>query len=257
MALHIDMKAHRIVVTGAAGGVGRAVAALLAEAGASVLLTDRPGSHVESVAQEIGASAAPAAVFHGVELDLASSDIGTRLFEASLDTIGGLNGVVNAGAVLRRSAFLDVTPEQLDESLNVNIRSMFLICQVTARHMAAMGTGSFVNFTSPAAFTGGKVGAVHYATAKAGVIALTRGMATEFGRKGLRANVLCPGTTDTPMIRETLTPQQIETHVASVPMGRMARPNEIARGVVFLLSDFASFVNGAVLTVDGGGGLRP
>jgi NAD(P)-dependent dehydrogenase (short-subunit alcohol dehydrogenase family) len=176
---------------------------------------------------------------------------------AARDMLGGLCGMVNAGAVLRRAALLDVTAEQLDESLNVNIRSMFLICQAAARPMLAAGAGSFVNFASPSAFTGGKVGAVHYALAKGGVIALTRGLATQFGPMGLRANVLCPGTTDTAMIRDTLAPEQVEAHAAAIPMGRLAKPVEIANGVAFLLSDLASFVNGAVLTIDGGGSLRP
>jgi len=257
MALSIDMQGRKIVVTGAAGGVGTAVTELLVRAGASVLLTDRPGSSVEGLAGAVGGSVEGAGKSCAVELDLADPDIGTRLIEAARHRLGGLDGVVNAGAVLRRTAFLDVTGAQLDESLSVNIRSMFLICQAAARVMAGQGHGSFVNFTSPSAFTGGRVGAVHYATAKAGVVALTRGLATEFGRQGLRANVLCPGTTDTPMIRGTLTPEQVAAQVSVVPMGRLARPEEIAHGVVFLLSDFASFVNGAVLTVDGGGGLRP
>lgn len=249
------MQGRKVVVTGAAGGVGAAVARLLAQAGAELFLTDRPGSGIERVAGEIGD--AGRVLPHRRELDLGERDIGARLVGAAGAAMGGLDGVVNAGAVLRRAAFLDVTGEQIDESLAVNIRSMILICQAAARVMVAAGQGAFVNFTSPSAFTGGKVGAVHYATAKAGVVALTRGLATEFGRQGLRANVLCPGTTDTAMIRDTLTPEQIDSHVAAVPMGRLARPEEIAQGAVFLLSDLASFVNGAVLTVDGGGSLRP
>jgi NAD(P)-dependent dehydrogenase (short-subunit alcohol dehydrogenase family) len=257
MALSIDMQGRKVVVTGAAGGVGAAVSELLVRAGASVLLTDRPRSAVAALAQSLGGGVDGGRRIAAAELDLGDPDIGPRLVDAAQQGRGGIDSVVNAGAVLRRAAFLDVTGAQLDESLSVNIRSMFLICQAAARVMANQGHGSFVNFTSPSAFTGGKVGAVHYATAKAGVVALTRGLATEFGRQGLRANVLCPGTTDTPMIRDTLTPEQVAMHVAAVPMGRLARPEEIAHGVIFLLSDFASFVNGAVLTVDGGGGLRP
>jgi NAD(P)-dependent dehydrogenase (short-subunit alcohol dehydrogenase family) len=257
MTLSIDMRGRKVVVTGAAGGVGTAVAVLLARAGASVLLTDRPGSTVEERADDVSRATEAVGKICAAELDLADADIGPRLVDEAQQGLGGLDGVVNAGAVLRRAAFLDVTGAQLDESLAVNIRSMFLICQAAAPVMVGQGHGSFVNFTSPSAFTGGKVGAVHYATAKAGVVALTRGLATEFGRQGVRANVLCPGSTDTPMIRGSLTPEQVDAHIAAVPMGRLARPEEIAHGVVFLLSDFASFVNGAVLTIDGGGGLRP
>lgn len=244
-------------MTGAAGGVGEAVASLIADAGGSVLLTDRPGSSVGDAAAKLAGSERAGARFAGVELDLAEADIGGRVIEAAHDLLGGLDGVVNAGAVLRRASFLDVTAEQLQESINVNLRSMFLICQAAAPIMVTGGHGSFVNFTSPSAFTGGKVGSVHYAMAKAGVIALTRGLASEFGARGLRSNVLCPGTTDTPMISDTLTEDQIATHVSAVPMRRLARPEEVANGAIFLLSELASFVNGAVLTIDGGGSFRP
>lgn len=257
MSLQIDMALRKIVVTGAAGGVGAAVASLLADAGASVLLTDRPDSGIQEAAAALKPAEGASATFRGVELDLADANVGHRMIEAAIDLLGGLDGVVNAGAVLRRVPFLQVTAEQLEESMNVNLRSMFLICQAAARTMAQNGRGEFVNFASPSAFTGGKVGAVHYATAKAGVIALTRGLASEFGSQGLRANVLCPGTTDTQMIRGTLTDAQIASHLSGVPMGRLARPEEVASSAVFLLSDLASFVNGAVLTVDGGGSLRP
>ncbi|WEX12250.1 MULTISPECIES: SDR family NAD(P)-dependent oxidoreductase [Phyllobacteriaceae] len=258
MTVQIDLKDKVVVVTGAAGGIGRAICARLAAAGASLLLTDLDQSGLERAAASLaGVPETQKASVGSHAADLGDPKVGHTLVEATLARFGRVDAVVNAGAVLRRTEFLDVEDAVLSESLNVNLASIFRICQAAVPVMLKAGTGAFVNFTSPSAFTGGRVGAVHYGAAKAGVITLTRGLAVQFGSEGIRANVLCPGTTATPMIIGALSDEQLGTHLRGVPMGRLAEPVEIANGVLFLLSDLASFVNGAVLTVDGGASLRP
>lgn len=165
--------------------------------------------------------------------------------------------MVNAAAVLRRKPTLEVDLACFEESLAVNLTSIFRICQQVIPAMVDAGSGSIINFASPSAFTGGRVGAMHYGAAKAGVITVSRGLAVQFAKAGVRTNVLCPGTTDTDMIRGTLSQEQIDAHLSVMPTGRLAQPEEIANAVLFLASDLASFVNGCVLTVDGGLSLRP
>ena len=257
MSVEINLSSNAIVVTGAAGGIGRAICARLAQAGASLLLSDIDPTGLEHLRAELALDACHDQQFAVTPADLSEPTVGEMLVANTLSKFGRIDAVVNAAAVIRRTSFLDVDERKLRESLDVNLASMFRICQAAVPPMVEAGGGTLVNFASPSAFNGGRIGALHYGMAKAGVITLTRGLCSEYGSSGIRSNVLCPGTTGTAMIVGALTDEQLEEHLKSVPMGRLADPGEIANAVLFLVSDLASFVNGCVLTVDGGASLRP
>lgn len=253
MAVEICLAGKVAVVTGAHGGVGASVADVLARAGASLMISDQDPARLERVGSQLSNPERHATF---------GADIGTvsgcrALIAEAINRFGRVDILVNAAAVLRRLPLAAVTPEVFQQTIDVNLRSILILCQEVLPAMERQGQGVIVNFISPSAFTGGQVNATHYAASKAGVVALSRGLARQYGPKGIRTNILCPGTTDTPMIRDTLSPEEIEAVVAGIPMNRLAAPREIANGVLMLSSDLASFVNGAVLTIDGGASLRP
>jgi 3-oxoacyl-[acyl-carrier protein] reductase len=253
MTREISLAGRVAVVTGAAGGVGSEVCVALAGAGAAIVLSDMDAGRLEAVRARL-----PAPESHLVHAaNLGEPEACRGLVSAALARYGRIDVLANVAAVLHRIPFLKLTEADYQTAMDVNLRSQFLLCQGVVPHMAERGQGAIINFASPSAFTGGRFDAVHYAASKAGTIALSRGLAQQFGGQGVRTNVLCPGTTDTPMIRDTLSAEQVAAHIKGVPMGRIAKPSEIANGVLFLASDLASFVNGTVLTIDGGASLRP
>jgi 3-oxoacyl-[acyl-carrier protein] reductase len=253
MTKEISLAGRVAVVTGAAGGVGSEVCAALSGAGAAIVLSDMDTGRLEKV--RAGLPDPGSHLVHAA--NLAEPEACRGLVAAALARYGRIDILANVAAVLHRIPFLKLTEADYQTAMDVNLRSQFLLCQGVVPHMAERGQGAIINFTSPSAFTGGRFDAVHYGASKAGTIALSRGLAQQFGGQGVRTNVLCPGTTDTPMIRGTLSPEQVTAHVKGVPMGRLAKPSEIANGVLFLASDLASFVNGTVLTIDGGASMRP
>jgi NAD(P)-dependent dehydrogenase (short-subunit alcohol dehydrogenase family) len=228
------------IVTGAASGMGAATARLLTEGGATVLGLD--------LARD------PAVALNGDVSDPAFCD-------AAVATAVGLHGrldiVVNAAGVIVRADAPATDDDAWYRQMRVNVDGTFFLCRAAIRHMRTQGSGTIVNFGSIWGSAGGK-GHVAYATAKGAVHNLTRSLALDHAREGIRVNAVCPGEVDTPMLRGAgravpLTDEQLaEMADRVVPNGRLARPEEIARVVVFLCSDEASYMTGALVPVDGG-----
>jgi len=228
------------IVTGAASGMGAATARLLAEAGATVLGADIASNPAVALVGDVADSAfCDAAVAQAVALH------------------GRIDIVVNAAGVIVRADAPATDDDAWYRQMRVNVDGTFFMCRAAIRQMRQQGSGAIVNFGSIWGSAGGK-GHVAYATAKGAVHNLTRSLALDHAREGIRVNAVCPGEVDTPMLRGAgravpLTDAQLaEMADRVVPNGRLAQPEEIGRVVVFLCSDAASYMTGALVPVDGG-----
>jgi NAD(P)-dependent dehydrogenase (short-subunit alcohol dehydrogenase family) len=237
-----------VVVTGASGGIGRAVCQALAEAGAVVIAVDISPAAVEPVLALLSGSGH---VGIGCDLrDLAGHD---RLFKAAID-VAPLAAMVHLAAVLvRRATVDDVTEEDWDRQHDVNLKATFFLNRAAQHAFIRQGTpGSIVNFTSQGWMTGGFGGSVVYAASKGGIVSMTRGLARSFASSGVRVNAVSPGGVDTPMLREGMSEEALASFISMIPMGRLADPDELTGAVMYLASNASRYVTGAVVNVSGG-----
>ncbi len=238
------------VVTGAAGGIGAAVAAALAAAGARVALVDLDPARLQDVA---GALPGPPGWHLVLPADVADIHRLDELFGQVIARFGRFDVLAHLAATLRRQAIDDVTEDDWDAQHDVNLKATFFLDRAAARRLIDQGRGGrIVNFTSQGWWTGGFDGSVVYSASKGGVVSLTRGLARRWAPHGITVNAIAPGAVDTAMMRSGMAPERLRELVASIPMGRMARPDELAAAVVFLASDQASYITGTTLNVSGG-----
>ena len=238
------------VVTGGSQGIGGAVSTALAQAGATVAVTNLPSkrSDVDAFVREIEAAGGKA---RGYDLDVtATADI-APVFDSIAADLGGLHILVNNSGVSSRSSALDVSEEHWDAVHGVNLKGVFFAAQAVARHMLNAGYGRIVNVASQLVVTSGPNRAV-YVSAKGGVVALTKSLATEWAMQGITVNAVGPGPTDTPMTRNPDSARSDTDFLRHSPIGRRLQPEEIAGAVVFLASREAGAVNGHHLLVDAG-----
>jgi NAD(P)-dependent dehydrogenase (short-subunit alcohol dehydrogenase family) len=237
------------LVTGAATGIGKAIALRLVEEGAKVVLTDLREAELRAVAETIGGGTAVAVPGNvTVEADIQAA------LAAALQTFGRLDVLVNNAAFTLRATLADCSPADWDREIEVTLRAPFLFTQAVLPTMVKQRKGAIVNIGS----VGGMLytGNPAYGAAKAGLLNLTQATATEYGRYGIRANLVSPGTvpTEAPtwVIRRQKDPAIFEKLARWYPIGRVGRPDDIAAAVAYLASDEAGFVTGANLVVDGG-----
>ena len=246
------LEGKRAIVTGAASGIGRATAKLFAAEGASVVLADVDAPRGEAAATEIVA-AGGRAVF--VRCDVTRSDDCRRAVETAVGSFGGLEVVFNNAGIIRRADVVETSEDDWDLVMAVNVRSVFLMSKHAIPVM--VGGGVIVNTGSGWGLKGGDR-AASYCASKAAVVNLTRAMAIDHGPQGIRVACICPGDTDTGMLREEA--RQLGENEAAFlassaarPLARLGTADEIARGVLFLASDAAGWITGTTLVVDGGG----
>ncbi|MDA2963178.1 MAG: SDR family NAD(P)-dependent oxidoreductase [Actinomycetota bacterium] len=237
-----------VVVTGAAGGIGSAVARGFAEAGSKVLLVDIPSSPLQETLTTLTGSG------HKIyACDLSDLTGHAKIFEKAAE-VAEVVALAHCAAVLRRRATVDdVTEEDWDFQIDINMKAMFFLNRSARDHFKKHSTkGSIVNFSSQGWWTGGFGGSVVYAGSKGGVVSMTKGLARSFAADGIRVNAVSPGGVDTLMMTGTQTPEQLASFVSMIPMGRLASPEEMVGPVIFLASQASSFVTGTVANVSGG-----
>jgi 3-oxoacyl-[acyl-carrier protein] reductase len=236
------------LVTGAAGGIGRETALLLAEEGAAVAVADVRVEGAEETAADVRRRGAPALALPLDVTDGASVESAVR---AAGEALGPLEVLVNSAGIYRVGALDEVTPEAWDATLAVNLRGTFLVCRAVLPGMLARGRGSVVNLSSISGRTKATLAAPSYVASKAGVIGLTMSLAAQGAARGVRVNAVAPGPADTEMIR-TLDPEMQARLLQTLPMGRLASAREVAQAIVFLASPCASYITGETLNVNGG-----
>lgn len=233
------------VVTGAAQGIGLAVAQQLVSEGASVLLADIHDEQAKQAARELDPSGERAV---GMRYDAARAEDAGALVDAAMSIFGSLNLIVPAAGIYRTALFTEMTDEQWDATLRVNLDGVARLCRRAVGFLAP--GSSIVLLTSIAAHRGGSRGQIHYGASKGALLAMGRGMAAELG-PGIRVNMVSPGLIATPMT-EAFIATNGASQAALTPLGRYGTPAEVAKVVTFLLSEDASFITGEAVHVNGG-----
>jgi NAD(P)-dependent dehydrogenase (short-subunit alcohol dehydrogenase family) len=247
-----EFSSKTALVTGGAMGIGGAVARLLASRGANILIADKSEEYGLKNVSDIKSSGGSAEFFHA---DVSNVNECSEAVSRAVDLFGRLD-IVSNNAGIQRYGTVESTPvEEWDEVMNVNLKSVFYICKFSIPHLKKT-KGSIVNMTSVQAFATQRNVAA-YTTSKHALIGLTRSIAIDYSRDGIRVNCVAPGTVDTPMMKYAASldpdPESVyETCRNMHPLGRIATPEEVAEVVAFLASEKASFVTGACYSVDGG-----
>jgi NAD(P)-dependent dehydrogenase (short-subunit alcohol dehydrogenase family) len=242
------------LITGGTSGIGEAVAYLFAREGAKVAITGRNETRGHAVTARIIESGGKA-IF--IRTDVRHAAECKRAVDATIDSFGRLDILFNNAGVFFPQTALECTEEEWDLQIGINLKGTFLMSRYALEPMIAQGGGVIINNSSGWGLVGGDK-AVAYCASKGGVVLLTKAMAIDHGRQGIRVNCICPGDVDTPMLPEDARQRGLEwkTYLASCenrPMGRIGTPEEIAKAVLFLASEDSSFMTGAALVVDGGG----
>lgn len=247
----LRLQGRPVLVTGAASGIGAATCARLLAEGARVAAVDLDPAGLEAMTSR--ADAADSSLMP-VVADVTSEDAVAAAVQEVVDAYGDLRGVVHCAAIFPTDDQVPINRADLatfNHVVQVNLTGTFLVVKHTISSLARQG-GSLVTFSSIAALRQG--GGAAYAASKGGVLSLTRAVAAGWGRKGVRANAICPGGVETPMTSEIFAiPGVTETMTASTPLGRFAQPEELAATVAFLVSDDSSYMTGTTVVVDGGG----
>ena len=243
--MQIDLSKRNALVTGAASGIGRACALILASAGATVIAVDINKAGVLETSRKTGSGLA-------IACDLREPQAINDLRDFVLAEIGGVDILVNcAGLIVYRPGLCAVSVDEWDLVMEVNLRGTFLICQAFMDSLKERRDGRIITFSSMAARVGGLEVGVHYTTSKSGLIGLTRSMAKEGGPFGITANVLAPGIILTgPVVAQIADNKQ--SYCEQIPLGRLGEPDDIANAVLFLASPLSSYVTGVVLDINGG-----
>jgi NAD(P)-dependent dehydrogenase (short-subunit alcohol dehydrogenase family) len=244
------------LVTGAASirSIGYATAELFAEHGAKVVVVDvrMDEGVLAEIKAAVNAHLGREATLHGFRCDVASAADCDRLVQDVLGLHGVIDCLVHSAGIVRSQSLLDISGEDLETMLDVNLKGTFHICQSVLRTFVERKSGNIVNFASLAAQRGGGlVGGAHYAASKGGVLSLTKSIAREFGHLGVRANAICPAMIDTPML-DGLTPERLRDITDAIPLRRTGTTREAAGVSLFLASELSGFVTGATIDVNGG-----
>jgi NAD(P)-dependent dehydrogenase (short-subunit alcohol dehydrogenase family) len=240
------------LITGAGSGMGRRAAGLFASEGARVVVSDVVEEAGNETVDQIRGEGREAVFFRA---DVSSSSDAQAMVRFAVDTFGGLHVLYNnAGVFLPDDGGTVETSEEVwDRVMAINLKGVWLGCKYGIPAMLEAGGGSIINVASFVALMGAATAQIAYTATKGGVLSMTREMAVEYARRGIRANALCPGPIETPLLAELLSdPERRARRMVHIPMGRLGQADEVARAALWLASDESSLMTGAALVVDGG-----
>jgi NAD(P)-dependent dehydrogenase (short-subunit alcohol dehydrogenase family) len=237
------------VITGAAGGIGREAALLFSEEGARVCVADVS-------AEAGGQTAAECREAFFQQVDVTDPESVAAMYGATVERYGGIDVLYNNAGIMPAddASVLDTEEDAWQRVQDVNTKGVYLCCKHGIPHLLERGGGSVINVASFVALMGAATSQISYTASKGAVLSMSRELAVEFGRRGVRVNALCPGPVETPLLMRLFdeTPGALERRLVHLPLGRLAQAKEIAYGALFLASDESSYVNGSTFLVDGG-----
>jgi NAD(P)-dependent dehydrogenase (short-subunit alcohol dehydrogenase family) len=242
----LDFSGRVAIVTGAARGLGRAIAERLYERGAAVVVNVRDQSRARAVAESLGERAI------AIPGDVAAEGVPAAIVEATLDRFGRIDILVNNAAFARSTRFPELSAAEWRQALEVNLTAPFILTKAVLPTMKEAHYGRIINISSSAGRTVSTLGGAHYTASKAGMLGLTRAAAKELGKFGITVNAVCPGMIDTELTHENASPELLERLAASYPIPRLGTAIEVADLVCFLASEAAGYMTGTSLDITGG-----
>jgi NAD(P)-dependent dehydrogenase (short-subunit alcohol dehydrogenase family) len=254
MDAYLALTGKAALVTGAASGIGRAIAELFARQGAAVAIVDLNAPDGQALADAIAETGARALF---VKADVTRTEEARHAVQAAISKFGRLDILVNNAGTIRRATVVETSEEEWDQVMAVNVRSAFLFAKHALPMMTALGGGVVINVASGWGLVGGRRAAA-YCASKGAIVQLTRAMALDHAADRIRVNCICPGDTDTPMLRHEAAElgeplADFLADAARRPLGRIGKPEDVAQAALYLASDASSFITGTTLVVDGGG----
>jgi len=244
-----ELKGKVAIITGAAQGMGRAVAERFAEEGAIPVIVDLQGDRLLALAEDLKKKGVEARAH---KLDISDEGQVRMLVMAVLEDLKHIDILVNCAGIMYPTRFHEMAVEEWDKVMNVNLRGTFLLMHEVYPHMKKRGSGCIINFSSTAGLTVSTLGGAHYTASKHAIMGLTRAIAKEGGPFGVRVNAVCPGLIDTEMVRGSIDKKKVEEYAKAFPIHRLGTPEEVAELVLFLASDRSAYITGVGLNISGG-----
>ena len=243
----MDFIGKKALITGSGSGIGKAIALMLADMGADIVINDVSSKKGLKTVDEI-LNKNRRAVFSNA--DVVKEEEVKKMFESAAADLGGIDILVNNAGITKDALIMDMSVEQWDQVMDVNLRGVFLCSKYAAKMMSEQNSGKIINVSSASGLMG-NVGQVNYTASKGGVIALTKTLAKELARFNITVNAVAPGYIRTPMTKTV--PEKVETYIiGQIPLGRPGEAEEVANAIAFLASDMADYITGHVLSVNGG-----
>ena len=243
----MDFTGKKALITGSGSGIGKSIALLLADMGADIVVNDVSMEHAQETAKEVKAKGRKALVSNANVIN--NADV-KDMFDSIASELGRIDILVNNAGITRDSFLMDLTEDQWDQVMDVNLKGVFLCCKYAAKMMSEKQYGKIVNISSASALAG-NIGQVNYAASKGGVISITKTLAKELARYGINVNAVAPGYIKTPMTRAV--PEKVEKYlIGQIPLRRAGEPEEVANAVAFLASDISAYITGQILSINGG-----